>query len=404
MRLTEDRAKAWLRQRGFSLPQGGVATTPDEAADLAAELGGGVAVKALIPTGRRGKAGAIRLLEGREAAHQAAQDLLGQEVNGHLVRRLYVEAQVAIADEMYLGFGFSGRLPKLVISSLGGVDIEQTFEQDPEAIVSHDIEPLTDFAPWHAVALWEEAGAQGPLLAKLGRLTHGLLAAFRAADGITLEINPLAADSDGNLHLVGTMMEIDDNALFRHPEWSADALAPDDEGGEAANQRERKVREIDKSVPGGAVRYSELDGDIGLFVAGGGAGLLQHDMIIAAGGRPANHTDISPGPTPDKMKAVFDAIFENPRAKSLLIGFNHLQMAPADRVIEALVASLGDNPVDPRSFPIVVRVFGPAEKEARELAALVPGIHYLPRSASLKDGVDLIVELSQAAKAREATS
>jgi succinyl-CoA synthetase beta subunit len=127
-------------------------------------------------------------------------------------------------------------------------------------------------------------------------------------------------------------------------------------------------------------------------------------MIIAAGGRPANHTDISPGPTPDKMKAVFDAIFENPRTKSLLIGFNHLQMAPADRVIEALVASLADNPVDPRSFPIVVRVFGPAEKEARELAATVAGIHYLPRSASLKDGVDMIVELNKTAPTRGATT
>jgi succinyl-CoA synthetase beta subunit len=402
MRLTEDKAKTWLRQRSYPVPGGGVASTPDEAASVAAELAGKVVVKALIPTGRRGKAGAIRLVDDAGDAAKAAKDLLGMTVNDHTVGQVYIEEQVAIAEEFYLGFAFTGSLPTLVISRRGGVDIEQTFAENPDAIISEDIDPLAGITPWHAVSLWERAGVNGPALAKLGRLTHRLCASFKEADGITLEINPLAMDGDGNLHLVGTMMEIDDNGVFRHPEWRDQAL--DGDHADAVNPREKKVQEADNHFKGGAVRYSELEGDIGLFVAGGGAGLLQHDMIIDAGGRPANHSDISPGPTPDKMMAVFDAIFTNPRTNGILVGFNHLQMAPADQVIEGLVASIKNNSVDPESFPVVVRVFGPAEEEARALAKTVPGIHYLPRHASLQDGVDMIVKLTSNISSQAAAS
>jgi succinyl-CoA synthetase beta subunit len=402
MRLTEDKAKTWLRQRSYPVPGGDSASTPDEAAAVATALGGDVVVKALIPTGRRGKAGAIRMADGADAAAKAADDLLGMTVNDLAVAEVYIEQQVKIVEELYLGFAFAGTVPKLVISRHGGVDIEQTFDENPDAIISEDIDPLEGLTPWHAITLWERAGVSGPNLAKLGRLTHRLCDSFKEADGITLEINPLAVDADGNLHLVGTMMEIDDNGLFRHPEWHDQALGG--EQAQAVNPREQKVEEANVNFKGGAVRYSELEGDIGLFVAGGGAGLLQHDMVIAAGGRPANHSDISPGPTPDKMIAVFDAIFTNPRTNGILVGFNHLQMAPADQVIEGLVASIKNNSVDPQHFPVVVRVFGPAEEEARALAKTVPGIHYLPRSASLQDGVDMIVKLTNEVTSRAVSS
>ena len=133
-----------------------------------------------------------------------------------------------------------------------------------------------------------------------------------------------------------------------------------------------------------------MPGEIALFLAGGGAGLLQHDLVIAAGGRPANHSDLSPTNV-EKPAALFDAIFANPGAKGLLVGMNYLQMLPCTLVAEALVLSLGRNKVDTTRFPIVLRLFGPGEEEARAMVAGIPGIRYLPTGSSLEDGVREIV-------------
>jgi succinyl-CoA synthetase beta subunit/citryl-CoA synthetase large subunit len=216
-----------------------------------------------------------------------------------------------------------------------------------------------------------------------------------------LEINPLAVDRAGNIHLVGTMMEVDDNALFRHGEWLG-LPAARSETDKPLNERERSVIDADRRLPGGAIRYTELDGDIGLLVAGGGAGLLQHDMIVDLGGRPANHTDVSPTPTPEKPEALFDAIFSNPRTRGLLVGYNYLQMAPCDRVAEALISSARKHKIDATKFPIVVRLFGPAEERAREMVASLPGVNYLPSGAPLADGVRAIVKAMNELPAYEA--
>jgi succinyl-CoA synthetase beta subunit/citryl-CoA synthetase large subunit len=194
------------------------------------------------------------------------------------------------------------------------------------------------------------------------------------------------------------MLEIDDDALDRH---STLAAAP---GRQPENPRERAVAEANRAHPGGDSRYVELDGDIGLLVAGGGAGLLQHDTIVDMGGRPANHSDMSPAPGTEKLEAVLDAVFTNPRARSLLIGYNYLQMAPCDRVAEALVNSVRRNRVDARAFPIVLRLVGPKEARAREIVAQVEGAIYLPHEATLADACRTIVEATRALGARGMTA
>lgn len=395
MRLTEDLSKAWLRARDLPVPDGAVAESAASAAQAAARLGGSVAVKALVPAGRRGKAGAISLVGTPEEAEAAATALLGREVAGFIVERLYVERKSEIAREFYLSFAFGPIQPKIVLSRFGGVDIEETHARDPEAVVSADIDPRLGLAPWVAVGLWRRAGVESAHLPRLAALTVALYRAFCDADAVTLEINPLALDRAGAPCLVGTMMEIDENAVFRHPEWNA--LAGEvGSSGRVLNARERAVVEADRKFPGGAVRYTELDGSIGLMVAGGGASLLQHDLVVAAGGRPANHSDFSPTPTPDKPAAVFDAIFGNPNVRSLLIGFNHLQMAPCDTIIRALLMSMERNNVDATRLPIVVRLFGPKEEEARDLVASVEGVRYLPSDATLADGVRAVVAATPA--------
>jgi succinyl-CoA synthetase beta subunit len=273
------------------------------------------------------------------------------------------------------------------------VDIEAVARGE---ILAADIDPQRGLPPWQAANLWERAGVENRLLPALAALTARLYDAFRAADALMLEINPLAVTRDGSLSLVGAMLEVDESALFRHPEWQA--LDDADAGGRALSERERAVIAADRKFPGGSIRYTELDGDIALFVSGGGAGLLQHDLVVAAGGRPANHSDLSPASV-DKPAALFDAIFANPRVKGVLVGMNYLQLLPCTQVIEALLISLRRSNVDATRLPIVLRVFGPKEDEARAMAATVPGLRYMPHGATLGDAVREIVD---AVKARGA--
>ena len=403
MRLLEDSAKEALRSRGLAVPSGIAASSAADAGLAAARLApasGRVAVKALVAAGRRGKAGAVELCEVAAAAASVSR-MLGQDVAGERVSKVYVEEAVGIAAELYLSFVFGPLRPRVVASRHGGVDIEQVAHENPAAIVACEVDPQAGLRPWQAAALWDDAGVPGHLLLKLAEITVQLYDAFCSCDALMLEVNPLAVTTEGELSIVGTMMEVDDNALFRHPAWESAAQESAGPGGRPLTAGERAVAEANRRFPGGATRYIELDGDIGLLVSGGGASLYQHDLILQFGGRPANHTDFSPTPTPDKQVAVLDTIFANSRVRGLLIGCNFLQLVRCDLMIEALAISLRKNRIDPRAFPIVIRLFGPAETEARQLAAQFPGINYLPRGASLADACREIVQAIASLPAQE---
>ena len=389
MKLTEDLAKRLLREEGLPVPEGVATDTARNAGRVAAEFGGVIAVKALVAAGRRGKSGLVSLVEGSDAAESAAAGMLGRNTPAGHVARVYIEKGAEISSELYLAFSFDDRTPMLTLSCDGGVEIEDVHRNTPERIVTVAIDPLAGLRSWEAIEHWSRAGLTGRPLAEVGRLTARLWRAFVALDAIMLEVNPLALDSNGRAMLVGAMLEVDDDAVDRHPELAgAPERMPD-------NPRERAVQDTNRANPGGDARYVELDGNIGLLVAGGGAGLLQHDLIVDLGGHPANHSDISPSPGTVKMEAVLDAVFTNPRARSLLIGYNHLQMAPVDKVVEALGNSINRNKVDTSRFPIILRLFGPREAEARARAAEIGGLHYLPAGTSLADGARAIVEATE---------
>ncbi len=394
--LTENQTKQWLAARGFLTPKGNPAATPDEAAELASALGGGAVVKALVPTGRRGKAGAIRMAAAPDEAAAAAASMIGSTVHGFTVEQVYVEAQVGIADELYLGFSLDSFPPRVLASRHGGVDIEETHRTDPAAVVVAEIEPRHGLSIADAEALWRRAGINESSLDALATLTHDLYDAFKEAEAVTLEINPLAVTRDGGLSLVGAMMAIDENGLARHPDWAENADGSLIAAWRQFNERELRVAAANREIKGGAVRYTELDGDIGLLVGGGGAGLLQHDLMLAAGGRPANHTDTNPGAgIQEKFKTVINAILDNPNTNCLLVGFNHQQLTRCDQKVEPLVEVLDARGIDCREFPIVIRLVGPGEEEARALIADRPGVHYMPTEASLDDAVREIVAINK---------
>lgn len=390
IRLTEEKTKAWLAKRGLPVPVGEVANNSAEAAAIVERLGGGV-IKALVATGRRGKAGAVKVVSTAEEAKMAAEAVLAARIGDHAVDRLYVESKIGIDREFYLAFAFDGRSPSVVASINGGVDIEEVHSKSPETIIHRRFDAADGLQYWHALDLWETAKAPNENLAALASITVALWKSFRDADALTLELNPLAITKDKKISLVGAMMGIDTNALFRQRQWQAES-SEQIIGGRKQTKGELAVAEANRTLPGGAVRYTELEGDIGLLVGGGGASLLVHDMILAAGGKPANHTDSSPGPITEKLKVMLREILERPKTAGLLIAYNRLQMARCDVKIEALADAIRKTGIDPNKFPIVVRLVGPAEELARKLAAEFPGIQYLPEDASLDDAVKLIVE------------
>jgi len=389
--LTEDLTKGWLREHGLPVPRGAVADSAAGAARIAADMSNGAVVKVLIPAGRRGKAGAVLLTQSAEESGTAAGKLLGANVNGHVVQRVYVEQKIAIREEYYLSLTLRGPQPELLITRHGGVDIEDVTRAHPDELVRAALHPLRGLSLQEANGLLQQAGFAAEILPRLASLAVALYEAFRAADALLLEINPLAMDESGALVVVGAMMGVDEYALFRHPEWARSAATmtlPD-------NPRERSVAIANREIPGGECQYVELAGDIGLLVGGGGAGLYQHDVMLELGGKPANHCVTPPtGSDNRKLKAVLIAILGNPRLKGLLVGFNFSQMARTDIRVRTLIEALKEKRIDTARLPIVIRLFGAGEQDARAIVAGYPNIHYLPRGTTLKEAVRLIVNLA----------
>lgn len=399
--VLEDHAKAWLASAGLPVPLGERTAMAETAAAITERLGGESVVKALIPTGRRGKAGAVIRARTPQQAANAAGRLLGSTVSGYLVSSVYVEQLVAIASEFYLAFTFDQDGPCVVLSRHGGVDIEAGAAARDATLTTEAIAATRGLPPWEAIDLWHRAGVRGPVLRELGMLTSRLYDCFRRHDAELLEINPLAIDLGGHAVLVGAMLALDQDAKGRHPDW--DSIVEANADFASRTSREARVAAIDAAVPGGECRYVELGGDIGLLVGGGGAGLYQHDRMLAYGGRPANHSVTPPtGSDNRKLKAVIEAIIDNPHARALLVGFNFAQMARADIRVRTLLEVVDEKEIDTAQFPIVIRLFGAGEEEARARVAGRKGIHYLPREASLDDAIRLIVSLAADATATRA--
>jgi succinyl-CoA synthetase beta subunit len=353
--LYEYQGKELFKRFGIPVSEGRLATSVEEARAAADELGGRVALKAQVLTGGRGKAGGIKLTDGPDEAAERAKEILGLDIRGHVVHKLWVERASKIVKEYYLSVTFDRgeKKPLFLLTTQGGVDIEEVAESSPEALARLHVDPLVGFQPYQARWLCFTAGVTDPAEQKgMVELVDRLYRAFVESDATLCEVNPLIVTPEGELRALDSKVTIDDNALYRHPDVAEMRDV------EAADPRERLAREKD-------VTYVKLDGEVG--VLGNGAGLVMStlDVIAQAGGRPANFCDLGGGGDAQGVVDALEVIASDDQVRSIL--FNIFGgITRCDEVARGILEALGRMTIED---PIVVRLDGTNAEEGRRLLA-----------------------------------
>lgn len=351
MKIHEFQAKQILAEFSVAIPKGRIATSGEQAREIAAELGGRVVIKAQIHAGGRGKGGGVKLANSPEEAESVAGQIIGMQLvtpqtgpEGQRVKSVLVEEQMQIARELYLAVlidGAAGR-PMMMASAAGGMEIEEVAATSPEQIHRVTVDPAAGFQPHLARELAFAIGLDGDQLRAAVQLMSGLYRAFTARDASLAEINPLVVTGDGRLLALDAKFNFDDNALFRHPEIQA--LRDVDE----ENPLEVEAQSL------GINNYIKLDGNIGCVVNGAGLAMATMDSIKFAGGEPANFLDIGTVNDPQRVVGAFKVIKADPAVRAILINIFG-GMARVDVIAQGVIEAFKQMDV---GMPVVVRLEG----------------------------------------------
>ena len=355
MDLYEYQGKQLFARFGIPVSEGRLATSPEEARAAAEEIGGPVVVKAQVLTGGRGKAGGVKLADGPADAEAKARDILGLDINGHVVRKLWIEQASDIAKEYYLSITFDRgtKQPLFMLTTEGGVEIEQVAEENPDALARLHVDPLEGFQPYQARRLIygaaiEDLSEQKQLLGIIEKLYD----CFVESDAMLTEINPLIVTPGGEVRALDSKFTVDDSALFRHPDIAEMRDV------EAADPHERLAREK-------GVTYVKLDGEVGILGNGAGLSMSTVDVVVVAGGRPANFCDLGGGGDAQGVVDALEVITSDDQVRSIF--FNIFGgITRGDEVARGILTALDQMKIE---LPIVVRLDGTNAEEGRRLLA-----------------------------------
>lgn len=374
MKIHEYQAKDLFAKYGVPTPKGRVASTSQEAATIAAELDGPMAVKAQVHVGGRGKAGGIKIAKTPEETRQAAESILGMNLKGLAVEKVLVEEAIEAAAEYYLGLTVdrAARRNVVMVSSVGGVDIEEVAATAPEKIAKLHLDPGIGLLDYQTRLLAYEAELPPSTLRGVGRFLKALYKLYVECDASLAEINPLVLTTEDELVAADAKVNIDDNALFRQP-------------GVAALREEQEEDEIEAEAHRRGLTYVRLKGNIG--VIGNGAGLVMTtlDVVQREGGAPANFLDIGGGAKADLVKNALETVLLDPRVKGVL--FNIFGgITRCDEVARGILDATTSMNL---TVPLVIRLTGTREEEGK---ALLAGSSLITAD-SMQDAARKIVEL-----------
>jgi succinyl-CoA synthetase beta subunit len=352
--LLEYQGKQLFARHGVPVPEGAPASTVEDAVQRARELGFPCVVKAQVQIGGRGKAGGIKVANSAEEAEEHAKAILGMDIRGHTVHELWIERASDIAAEYYASIVFdrSAKAPLVMLSTKGGMDIEEVAEEDPGAIARLHVDPLLGFQDFHGRRLSFAAAVDADVVRPVGAMLARLYEAFIAEEAMLVEVNPLIVTGEREVVALDAKVTVDDNALFRHPE-NEKLRDPS-----AEDPQEQMAKEK-------GLTYVKLDGDIGIL--GNGAGLVMStlDVVAQAGGRPANFLDAGGGSKAEAIVDAVEVILSDEKVKAVL--FNIFGgITRCDEVARGLIEAFKQ--VKPQ-VPFVVRLNGTNEEEGRRLLA-----------------------------------
>jgi succinyl-CoA synthetase beta subunit len=381
MDLLEYQGKQVFARHGVPVPSGRHAQTVDEAADAADDIGYPCVIKAQVQIGGRGKAGGIRVVRSHAEARDAAEAILGMDIRGLTVHELWVERASDIASEYYASVVFdrSAKAPLVMLSTKGGMDIEEVAESDPEAIARLHVDPLLGFQEFHGRRLAFEAAVDPDVVRPVGAMLSKLYEVFAAEEATLVEVNPLIVTPERDVRALDAKVTLDDNALFRHPD-NAELRDPS-----AEDPQERMAKER-------GLTFVKLDGNIGIL--GNGAGLVMStlDVVAQAGGSPANFLDAGGGSKADAITSAVEVILSNPNVKAVL--FNIFGgITRCDEVARGLIEAFAQ--INP-TVPFVVRLDGTNDVEGRRLLAEanLPNVF---TESTMDEAAQKVVELASSA-------
>jgi succinyl-CoA synthetase beta subunit len=379
MDLLEYQGKQLFAEHGVPVPEGRHATTVQEARDSAEALGFPVVIKAQVQIGGRGKAGGIKVAQNADEAQAHAEAILGMDIRGLTVHELWVEKASDIAAEYYAAVVLdrSAKKPLVMLSSMGGMDVEEVAEKHPEAIARLHADPLAGLLPEEADRLAAESGIDPDVTGAVSAMLKKLYDMFVATDSMLVEVNPLIVTGDRDVVALDAKVTVDDNALFRQPEV-AQMRNPSAEDPQEQMAKER------------GITYVKLDGEVGIL--GNGAGLVMStlDVIAQAGGRPANFLDVGGGAKAEEIVAALEVLLSDEKVKAVL--FNIFGgITRCDEVARGILQAIEQ--IDVRA-PIVVRLDGTNDEEGRRILAEsdAPQLH---TAKTMLEAADMVVKLAQ---------
>ena len=394
MKIHEYQAKEILQRYGVPVPAGRVATDAEQAYEVAKSLrtesAETVVVKAQIHAGGRGKGGGVKVCPDASAAKERASEMLGMMLKTHQtgpegreVRRLLVEEGVSIARELYAGLVLDREKSRMtfMLSSEGGVDIEEVAAKTPEKIFKITIDPLTGLMPYQVRQAGFAVGLKPEQIGKAVKMARALYDTCLATDASIVEINPLIVTEQGDLLALDAKMNFDDSGLFRHPNI-VELRDLDEE-----DPKEIEAKKYDLS-------YIALDGNIGCLVNGAGLAMSTMDIIKHAGGDPANFLDVGGSAGVEQVTAAFKIILEDPKVEAILVNiFGGIMKC--DVIAEGIITAAQQVKL---SVPLVVRLQGTNVERGRELLSK-SGLELVPAD-DLGDAAKKVVELANAERAR----
>mgnify|MGYP001013330860 CR=1 FL=1 len=354
MDLFEYQGKQYFAKFGIPVSAGGVAVTVDEAVKVADASLYPVVVKAQVQVGGRGKAGGIKLANNADEVRLHAGNILGMDIKGHVVKRIWVEHASDIDEEYYASFTLDRAAKKhlLMLSAQGGVEIEEVAEKDPDAIVKLHINPVDGLSEKVARQAAVDAKIPAKALDGVAKILVQLYDCFTAGDCDLAEINPLILKPTGEVHALDAKVSLDGNAEYRHPEWAEYSAT------EELDDREQLAREK-------GLQYIGLSGTVGIIANGAGLAMSTLDVVNQVGGTAANFLDIGGGANADQMAAALEVINFDKDVKSIFINIFG-GITRGEEVAKGIVEAM--KRVDLRA-PIVIRLDGTNAEEGREILA-----------------------------------